>query len=56
MTFLLRLNPTSFSQVAYSQIIRVFHEFVKLPTIPEIESKQYALANLRGIIYALGAF
>ena len=49
MTLLLPLIPASFSEVSHSGIVRVFHEFVKHPTILEIESKQYVLANLRGI-------
>ena len=56
MTLLLRMIPESFAEVSHSGIVRVFHELVKRPTIPVIELKQYALANLRGIINSLGAF
>ena len=55
MTLLLGLNPVRFSQVYRIHIKGVFHEFFKLPTIVEIESKQYARANMFGIINALGA-
>ena len=55
MTLLLILTPTSFSEVSHSGIIRVFHGLVKHPTISEIESKQYALSDLRGIINELCA-
>ena len=55
MTFLIRLIPASFTRVPHSEIVCVFHELVKHPTIPEIDLKQYALANLRVIINALGA-
>ena len=54
MMFLLRLIPASFSLVSHFGIIRVFHEFVKRPMITAINSKQYSLANLCGIIKALG--
>ena len=43
------------SEVSHSGIVRVFHEFVKHPTITEIESKQYVLDNLFVIINTLGA-
>ena len=55
MTLLLRLIPVIFSEVSQSGIVCVFHELVKRPTIPAIESKQYVLSNLRGIINALCA-
>ena len=55
MTLLLILTPTRFSDVSHSGVIRVFHELIKRTTIPVIESKQYALSNLRGIINALCA-
>ena len=55
MTLLLGLNHTIFSQVSHSRIKGVFHEFVKRPTILEIESKQYAYANVFKIINALVA-
>ena len=55
MTLLLILIPTIFSEVSHSGITRVFHELVKRPMIPEIESKTYAFSNLRGIINALCA-
>ena len=54
MTLLLFLNPTSFSQVARSRIIDVFHKFAKILVVTAIKSKQYAPAKLRGIIDALG--
>ena len=54
MALLLRLIPAGFSKVSHSGIVRVFHKLVKRPTIPEIESKQHVLANLCGIINALG--
>ena len=54
MMLLLHLIPTSFSEVSHSGIVHVFHEFVKRPTIPVIESKKDALDNLRGIVNALG--
>ena len=50
MTLLLILTPASFSEVSHIGIIRVFQELEKRPTIPEIESKQYALLNLHIII------
>ena len=56
MMLLLRLNPMRFSQVSHSRIIGVFHDFIKRLTIPEIQLKQYALANFLRIISALGAF
>ena len=43
------------SKVSHGVIVHVFHKLVKRPTIPAIKSKKYALANLRGIINALGA-
>ena len=55
MTLLLGLNHVIISQVYRIHIKIVFHEFFKLPTIVEIESKQYARANMFGIINALGA-
>ena len=55
MTLLLIFIPTIFPVVSHIRIIRVFHERVKRPTIPEIESKKYALSNLRGIINTLCA-
>ena len=54
MTLLLRLIPTRFSEVSYFGIIRVFHEFIKHPRIPAIESKKYVRSNLRKIINGLG--
>ena len=53
MTLLLCLTPANFSKVSHCEIVRVFHELVKRPTMTEIELKQYALSNLRGIINAL---
>ena len=52
---LLRLIPARFYEVSHSIIVRVFHKLVKRSTIPETESKQYALENLRVIINALEA-
>ena len=54
MMLLLCLNPKIFYQVSHSLIIHVFHEFIKHPMITEVESKQYALANLHGIILCFG--
>ena len=51
---LLGSNHTSFSQVSCSHVKVVFYEFFKRPTIIEIKSKQYARANMFGIINALG--
>ena len=53
MTLLLILSPTSFSEVSHSGNIHFFCEITKRSTIPKIESKKYALSNLRGIINAL---
>ena len=55
MVLFLILIFTSFLEVSHSGMIRVFHKLVKRPTISEIDSKQYALSNLRRIINALGA-
>ena len=55
MMLLLRLIPAGFFKVSHSRIVRVFHGFVKLHTTPAIESKQYALENLRKNINALGS-
>ena len=55
MTLLLRLIPKIFSEVSHNVIIGVFHKFIKRATIPEIESKHFALANLHVIINALCA-
>ena len=55
MTFIRSLTPTSFSEVSHSGFIRVFHELVKRSTSPQIESKQYTLSNLCGIVNALCA-
>ena len=55
MMFILRLIFVKFSGLSHSGIICVFHKLVKRPTVPEIELKQYALSNLRGIINALYA-
>ena len=55
MALLFRLIPARFSEASQSRIIRVFNKVAKSSTIPEIETKQYALAKFRGIINALGA-
>ena len=52
---LVALNPASFPQESRSCIVRAFHEFVKQATIPEVESKLYARANMFGVITVLGA-
>ena len=54
MTFLIALDPAIFPQVSHSHIKCVVHKFFKVPTIPEVESKQYARVNMCGIINALG--
>ena len=56
MTLLLSLNSTSFSNVSHSGVILVFYKIIKCPTISAIDSKQYALSNLHGIINALCAW
>ena len=55
MKLFLSLTPTICSKVSYSVIVCVFHKLFKRPMILAIKSKQYALANLREIINALGA-
>ena len=55
MTFLCSLCHTSFSEVPYCGVIRVFHELVKRSMIPQVESKQNTLLDLRGIVDALVA-
>ena len=52
MMSLLRLTLTRFSEVSNNRFICVFHVLAKRSTIPQIESKQYALSNLRGIVNA----
>ena len=42
--------PRAFPKIYHTRVICVFHEHVKRSTIPQIESKQYALSNLRVII------
>ena len=53
MTFLCSLITTSFSGVTHGRVIRVFHDLIKLSTIPQAESKTNAFSNLRGIVNAL---
>ena len=53
MTLLHSLSPTIFSRIPHGGIIRVFHELGKRSTIPQVESKQNALSDLRGIVNAL---
>ena len=55
MTLILALDPTRFLQVSRSHGKYVFQKFIKRPTIPEAELKQYAQNNMFGIINALGA-
>ena len=55
MMFLHSLSPTSFSEVPHGGFIRVFHKLIKRSTIPQVESKQIVLSNLRGIVNTLGA-
>ena len=54
MTLLSSLNPTRFSWVTCIQVKGVFNELVKCPVITAIESKQYACANMIGIINTFG--
>ena len=54
MTLILCLNPTRFFHVTRSQVKYIFHEFVKRPTTPEIDLKQYVSADILGIINTLG--
>ena len=55
MTFLCSLTPKRFSEVTHSGVIRVFHDILKRSTIPQVDSKQNSLSNLRGILNALCA-
>ena len=54
MTFLHSLCPTSFYEIPHGGVIRVFHKIFKRSTIPQVESKQNTLLDLRGIVNALG--
>ena len=56
MALLLGLNPTSFSQLYCSLVKGVLHEFVKRSTFPEIKLRQYARADIFGIINAFYMF
>ena len=53
MTVIRSLSPTSFSKVPNGGVIRVFHELIKRCTIPQVQSKQNALSNLRVIVNTL---
>ena len=55
MTFLRSLCPKRFYEVPHGGIICVFHELVKRFTVPQIELKQNALLDLRGIVNTLFA-
>ena len=50
MTLFLRLIPASFSEVPHSEIVRVFHEIVKLPMIPEIKSNNMGLQICENLV------
>ena len=54
MTFLCILCHTSFFEVPHCGVIRVFHEFVKHYTIPQVQSEKNALLYLHRIVNALG--
>ena len=54
MKLFLGLGPVIFPQLSRSTVKFFFQEFVKRPTIPEVEWKQYAGMNLFGIINAFG--
>ena len=50
MTLLLDLDPARFTQASRRHVKIVFQEFVKCPTIPVVNSKLYANANMFGVI------
>ena len=50
-----QFDPHKISEVSHSRVIYIFHKIVKRYIIPQIETKQYALANLRGIVNSLCA-
>ena len=56
MTLLLALDTARFPDEYCSQVVHVFHEFFKCATIPAVDTKLYAHANMFGIINGLGAF
>ena len=53
MALLLALGPTIFTQVSCSRSVRVFHEFIKYTTIPEVDLGLYLCTNMFGVSHGL---